>query len=87
MFGTRTTAVSGVQQHHLEALYLRRIREINVKLSRFIATFNDWENADPRLRSRYTREQYKAQFIDYQLAERHSYIMKLRNVRRGFVVE
>ena len=87
MFGTRTVAVSGAQQQTLEALYLRRIREINAKLRRFNATFNDWENADPRLRARYTREQYKSQFIDYQMAERHSYIMKLRNGRRGFVIE
>lgn len=87
MFGTRTVAVSGVQQQTLEALYLRRIREINAKLRRLNVTYNDWENADPRLRARYTREQFRASFIDYQRDERHSYIMKLRNVRRGFVIE
>lgn len=87
MFGTRTVAVSGAQQKTLEALYLRRIREINAKLRRLNATYFDWENADERLRSRYTREQFKASFIDYQWNERHSYVMKLRNVRRGFVIE
>lgn len=83
MFTLRTTAVSGVQQATLERLYLRRIREINAKLRRFYATYNDWGNADPRLLACYTREEYKATFIDRWLGERHAYVLKLRDVRRG----
>lgn len=83
MFSTRTTEVSGVQQATLERLYLRSIREINEKLRKFNATYNDWANADPRLLARYTREEYKARFIDRWYAERSTYIHKLRDVRRG----
>lgn len=82
MFTTKTSE-AGVQQAALAHLYLRRIREINEKLRRFNATYNDWDNADERLRSRYTREQYREQFIEYWRGERHTYVLKLRDVRRG----
>lgn len=87
MIGTRIVKVNDTQQSTLENLYLLRIREINEKLRKFYATYNDWENADERIRDRYTREQYKEMFIDYQLTERHIYIIKLRNVRRGIITE
>ena len=82
MFGNRTIE-AGVQQAALERLYLRRIREINAKLRRFNATYNDWANADERLRSHYTREEFRALFIEPRLSERHAYVLKLRDVRRG----
>lgn len=87
MFGTRIVSVNDTQKSTLEALYLLRIREINEKLRKFYATYNDWDNADERLRDRYTREAYKEMFIDYQLTERHIYIIKLRNVRRGLIFD
>lgn len=87
MIGSRTAEVNPAQQTTLENLYLRRIREINEKLRKFYATYNDWENADERIRDRYTREQYKEVFIDYQLTERHIFLIKLRNVRRGIITE
>lgn len=87
MIGTRIVKVNDTQKSALEALYLGRIRKINETLRKFYATYNDWENADERLRDRYTREAYKEHFIDYQLNERHIYIIKLRNVRRGLVFE
>lgn len=87
MIGTRIVSVNDTQKSTLERLYLLRIKEINEKLRKFYATYNDWENADERLRDRYTREQYKEMFIDYQLTERHIYIIKLRNVRRGIITE
>lgn len=83
MFGTQINEVSGVHQATLEALYLRRIREINAKLRRLYATYNDWDNADERLRAHYTREEFREHFIEYQRDERHSYVLKLRDVRRG----
>ena len=87
MIGSRTAEVSPMQQSTLEGLYLCRIREINGKLRRFYATYNDWENADERLRAHYSRDQYKELFIDRQLGERHTYIIKLRDVRRGIIHE
>lgn len=83
MFTARTTE-AGVQQAALERLYLRRIREINEKLRRFNATYNDWDNADERLRALYTREQYKAR-IEYWYDQRHAYVLKLRDARRGII--
>lgn len=87
MLGTKIVKVNDVQKSTLEHLYLLRIREINEKLRKFYATYNDWENADERIRDRYTREAYKEMFIDYKLTERHIYIIKLRNVRRGIITE
>lgn len=83
MFISKTSHVSGVNQAALENLYLRKIREINATLRRFWSTYNDWDNADPRLRDHYTREQYRVQHIEHMLDERHSYVLKLRDVRRG----
>lgn len=85
MFTTKTTEISGVQQATLERLYLRKIREINAKLRRLHATYNDWANADERLRSHYTREEYRVAFIDHWYAERSTYVHKLRDVRRGIL--
>ena len=87
MLGTKIVKVNDVQKSTLEHLYLLRIREINEKLRKFYATYNDWENADERIRDRYTREAYKEMFIDYKLTERHIYIIKLRNVHRGIITE
>lgn len=87
MIGTRIVKVNDMQQATLERLYLLRIREINEKLRKFYATYNDWENADERIRDLYTREAYKERFIDYQLTERHIYVIKLRNVRLGIITE
>lgn len=87
MLGTRIVQVNDTRQATLEQLYLRRIREINEKLRKFYATYNDWDNADERIRDRYTREAYKEMFIDYKLTERHIYVIKLRNVRRGIINE
>ncbi len=86
MIGSRTTEVSGAQQAALERLYLRKIREVNEKIRRFTATYNDWENADPRLHAVCTREEYGAR-IEYWYEERHSYVLKLRDVRRGVIHE
>ena len=83
MFTSKTSEVSGANQAALEALYLRHIHTINDTLRRFYATYNDWDHADERLRAHYTREQYREQFIDYWLGERHTYIIKLRDIRRG----
>ena len=85
MFGSKTTEVSGVHQATLERRYLRRIREINDKLRRLLDTHRNWDDADPRLRAHYTREEFWTQFIAYQYEERRSYIRKLRDVRRGIV--
>lgn len=85
MIGSRTTEVSGAQQAAIERLYLRKIREINAKLRKFNATYNDWVHADPRLLARYSREEYKAAFIDRWYAERSAYVHKLRDVRRGIL--
>lgn len=87
MIGTRIVKVNDTQLSTLENLYLRRIREINEKLRRFYATYNDWENADERLRAHYTREHYKEMFINYWLDERHLCILKLRDARRGIIHE
>lgn len=87
MIGTKIVKVNDVQKSTLERLYLLRIREINEKLRKFYATYNDWENADERIRDRYTREAYREMFIDYKLTERHIYVIKLRNVRRGIITE
>ena len=87
MIGSKIVKVHDVQKSTLERLYLLRIRELNEKLRKFYATNNDWENADERLRDRYTRESFKEMFIDYNLTERHIYIIKLRNVRRGIITE
>lgn len=87
MIGTKIVKVNDVQKSTLESLYLLRIREINEKLRKFYATYNDWENADERLRSHYTREQYKEMFIDRWLGERHTYIIKLRDIRRRILNE
>lgn len=87
MIGTRIVKVNDTQQSTVENLYLGRIREINEKLRKFYATYNDWENADERLRSHYTREQFRVQFIDYQLDRRRVCIYKLRDVRRGIIHE
>lgn len=84
MFTTRTTE-AGVQQAALESLYLRRIRKINAKLRRFNATYNDWADADERLRSHYTREEFRELFIERWSNERHAYVLKLRDVRRGII--
>lgn len=82
MFTSKTSEVSGANQAALEALYLRRIREINEKLRRFYATYNAWDRADERLRKMYTRDKYAAR-IEYWLGQRHTYIIKLRDIRRG----
>ena len=87
MIGTKIVKVNDVQKSTLENLYLLRIREINEKLRRFYATYNDWGNADERLRAHYTREQFRVTFIEYNCLERHTYIIKLRDVRRGIVHE
>ncbi len=87
MIGTRIVKVNDTQQSTLENLYLLRIREINEKLRRFYATYNDWENADDRLRAHYTREQFEEMFIGRWLGERRTYIYKLRDVRRGIIHE
>lgn len=87
MIGTKIVKVNDVQKPTLENLYLLRIREINEKLRRFYATYNDWENADERLRAHYTRERYKEMFINYWLDTRRVYIYKLRDVRRGVIHE
>lgn len=87
MTGTRIVKVNDVMKSTLENLYLGRIREINAKIKRFNETYNNWEKADERLRAHYTREQYKAQFIDHQYNERHIYICKLRDVRQGIICE
>lgn len=84
MFTTRTTE-AGVQQAALERLYLRKIREINVKIRRFQVTYNDWANADERLRAHYTREEFLELFIEPRRNERHDYVLKLRDVRRGII--
>lgn len=87
MISSRTTEVSPMQQVQLQAIYLRKIREINEKMRRFYATYNGWDNADERIKAHYTHEQYREQFIEKWRAERHIYIIKLRDVRRGIVRE
>ena len=87
MFASRMTEISGAQQSTLERLYLSRIRAINAKLRGFYATLNDWPNADPRLLARYSREAYKATFVDRWLGERSIYVRKLRDVRRGLLCD
>lgn len=87
MIGTRIVKVNDMHQATLEKLYLGRIREINAKIKKFTATYNNWEVADERLRAHYTREQFKAQFIDRQYDERHVYIIKLRGIRNGIFFE
>lgn len=87
MIGTRTTEVHPMQQVQLQALYLRKIHEINEKMRKFYATYNDWDHADERLRAHYTREEYREKFIERWRAERHTYIIKLRDIRRGIIHE
>ena len=58
--------VTGVHQKTLENMYLRKIREINAIIKKENETYNNWENADERLKSRYTREEFKEYFIGYQ---------------------
>lgn len=84
---TRRIEIYGVNQKVLETKYLQNIRRINAILKRQYETYNNYENADERLRARYTREQYKEVFIDYQLEERRRYIYKLRDVRNGYIYE
>ena len=79
--------VFGTNQKILENQCLRNIRQINAKLKKFYATYNDYDNADERLRARYTKEQYKEIFIDYQIEERRRYIYKLRDIRKGYIYE
>ena len=79
--------VTGVHQKTLENMYLRKIREINAILKKENDTYNNWENADERLKARYTREEFKEYFIGYQRNRRRDYIYKLRNVRNGYIYE
>lgn len=83
----RKIEVSGVNQKVLENQYHRKIHEINAILKKLNATYNDWDNADERTKSMYTREKFKTTFIDYQLQMRRSYIYKLRDVRNGYIYE
>ena len=73
----------------LEDMYLRQIREINLKLKKCNATYNNWETADERIKQRCNndKEEYKKQFIDWHLRDRSSYIQKLRTVRKGYIYE
>ena len=84
---TRRIEIYGVNQRVLESQCLRNIRRINDILKRQYATYNDYENADERLKERYTKEQYKEMFIEHQLEERRKYIYKLRDVRNGYIYE
>ena len=79
--------VTGVHQKTLENMYLRKIREINAIIKQENETYNNWENADERLKARYTREEFKEYFIGYQRNRRRDYIYKLRNVRNGYIYE
>lgn len=83
----RRIEVFGVQQQHLENLYHKKIHEINSALKMMNAKYNDWDNVDERVKSRYTREEYKQFFIDRKRSERSIYVIKLHNVRNGFVIE
>lgn len=83
----RQIEVYGANQKTLESIYHRKIHEINGKLKKLYATYNDYENADERVKAHYTKEEYKATFIDYQLGERRRYIYKLRDVRNGYIYE
>ena len=79
--------VTGVHQKTLENMYLRKIREINAIIKQENETYNNWETADERLKSRYSREEFKEYFIGYQRERRRGFIMKLRNVRNGYIYE
>lgn len=83
----RQIEVIGSQQKTLEEMYHKKIHEINAKLKMFNAKYNNWEDVEDRVKQSYTREEYKRFFIDRALAERSVYIQKLKNVRKGFVLE
>ena len=83
----RKIEVTGVHQKTLENMYLRKIHEINAIIKKENDTYNNWETADERLKSRYSREEFKTSFIDFQRRRRSDYIYKLRNVRNGYIYE
>ena len=87
MFTSRRVELNPAEQKTLEALYLRKIREINAKIKQFNLTYNNFESADERIKQRYSKEEYKKQFIDWAFEERSDYIHKLSRVRKGYTIE
>lgn len=83
----RKIEVYGIEQQMLEKRYHDNIHACNERIRKNTATYNNWENADERVRSRYTKEEYKEQFIDHWFEERRNWIFKLRDVRQGFIYE
>ena len=85
---SRRIEVCGVQQKHLENVYHTKIHEINAQLKMMNEKYKNWDNIDDeRLKSIYTKEEYKIKFIDWMREERSLYVQKLKNVRNGFVIE
>lgn len=84
---TRKIEVTGIQQAHLENIYHKKIHEINAQLKALNEKYNNWDTVDERLKERYTREEYKRFFIDNKRTERSGYVLKLKNIRNGFVLE
>ena len=84
---SRRIEVCGVQQTYLENVYHSKIHEINDQLKTMNAKYNDWDNVDERIKSRYTKEEYKSYFIDRKREERSVYVQKLHTVRNGYVIE
>ena len=83
----RQIEVTGGQQKVLEDLYHRKIHEINEQLKKLNEKYTNWECVEERVKERYTKEEYKRFFIDAKRAERNNYVLKLKNIRKGFVLE
>ena len=83
----RKVEVTGVHQKTLENLYHTQIHECNQRISILQRQLENWDSVNSRIKARYTKEEYKKEFLDYQYSIRRDYIQKLRDVRNGYMYE
>lgn len=83
----RKVEITGVHQKTLETIYKQKIHECNAAIKMINNKLANWDAVPDKIKERYTKEEYKKSFLDYQLARRRDYIYKLRDIRNGYIYE
>ena len=78
----------GVSQRQLEHVTHNKIHAINTSLKKAYAIYKDWEHADDKTKRVYkTPDDFKARVLDRLSEDRRYYVYKLRDIRRGSILE
>ena len=76
-----------MNQQMLEKRYHDKVRECNANIRKAKKTYEDWYSASEAIRSRYTREEYKVEFVDFWREQRRYWVERLHQVRKGYILE